>query len=439
MRTNFRWDIFLNIVNNNQIIPVVGSDLTLLQSRKNEIKPLHEWMKLKLSTKLQKEAANLNFREFVLENKEEQFLQESILNSFNEVFKECTLVGEPLRKLARITDFRFFISTTFDKCFESILKSERGLKDDGIVEIEYSNPCRVPKAYDEIERRVKEGAPVVFKFLGSMNNRCCAITEDEILEYIFSLKNENQLAKFLSDAVDGKNLLFVGNNFPDWLLRFFIRIITNEAYVMCKTSKIIAENYAHKNPNLSMFLEHFRTQFLSLTDVEFDNPREFVNVLYANWLTYKEEKTPKRYRGSVFLSFNHKDRDTIKEIWQELEANGIEAWFDENELYSGDNHRQLITQRIKECDVFVAFLSDHSVTNPDSYVYSVEWDLAMARRKVREDDSAERSFICPVIIDDITTIDERIPELMRRLTIEKLDTRNLIDNLKKRLTLITDE
>lgn len=411
--------------------------MTLLKSVQAEVKPVHAWMTMRLSQKLNKSPGNLNFREFVLENKTEPFLQESIVNSFTEIIKENSLVEEPLKKLARITDFNFFISTTFDKAFESILKSERGLKDDGIVEIEYSNPYRVPKAYHDIEKKVKDGAPVVFKFLGSMTSRCCAITEEEILEYIFSLKNENQLARFLNESVEGKNLLFIGNNFPNWLMRFFIRIITNEPYVMCKTSKIIADNYAHKDLNLSMFLEHFKTQILALTDEEFNNAREFVNQLYSHWVNYKDVKIPKRYRGSVFLSFNHKDRDKIRDVWKELAANGIETWFDESELHSGDNHRQVITQKIKECDAFIPFLSKHSVDSPNSYVYSVEWDLAMARRKVREDDTTNHSFIHPIIIDDLQNTDERIPEVMRKLTIEKLNTQQLIENIKRGLTLIT--
>src|SRR5262249_43433280 len=115
---------------------------------------------------------------------------------------------------------------------------------------------------------------------------------------------------------------------------------------------------------------------------------------------------PKRYKGSVFLSFGHNDRSIIKDVWNEFQAHGIDAWFDESELSSGDNHRQIITQKIRECDAFVAFLSKNSVDNPESYVYRVEWDMAIARRKFREDDTVSKSFIHPVIIDDITTTDQ---------------------------------
>lgn len=431
-------NIFLESVRKNEVIPVIGSDLILVEFD-HKIIPLYSYLTQKLGSKLKIDPKSLNFREFVLEYKEHTSLfDRAIRTVFQEILNENILITDHLSKLARITGFSFYISTTFDRIFESVLEKERGNKNQNIRILDYSFPLKAMGA----EANPNEGNQElnVIKILGSLQSDMCAITDVEILEYIFSLKNEESMIRnMLFDQIKGKILLFLGCDFSNWLLRFFVRILANEPFVMCKTDKIIADNYAHKDPKISMFFSHFKTQIISFSDEEYKNPVVFINDFYGKWTEYYKNSIPKRYQGLVFLSYSHQDKEKIIPVRNEMLANGIDVWFDENKLESGDNYKQKINDQIRNCNLFIPFISQSSVLDPSSYAYSVEWDLAIARRKVRESDNDFNSFIHPVIIDDTLVTDEKIPLAFRQLTIQNLNINRLIERIKDQLNLITHD
>ena len=432
---NFNWDLFLDLIKSHQIVPVLGSDLILIR-RNNQILPLLDILTLRLSESLVVDPGRQNFREFILKNRDKHFLSDAIKNVFYEILEEEIFEVDHLQKLARITGFKLFLSTTFDNVFEGVLKEERQIRK-ALKTISYSYPSLAqPLTPINVS---EEFNTVVFKVFGSIENKNFATTEEEILEYVFSLKSENPLAETLHDLVQGKNLLFLGCDFPNWLMRFFIRIITDERFKIGNTEKIIADNYAHKDFKLSLFLKHFKTQILKLSDEEFKNPLKFIEELYQRWLVYEKKSVKKIFKGTVFLSFSHQDVEKIRVVSRELSSNGIEVWFDENKLKSGDNYDRIIKDRIKNCKIFIPFISKASLENRESYVYRVEWDMAISRRKIREIDERQKSFIMPIVLDDISFSEERIPQTFRQLTIEYLDLNRLIDNIKKELTLISHE
>lgn len=431
----FKWELFLDAISKNQIIPVIGNDLILVR-KNNKIIPFYDYLTQQVSLQFKSDSGSLNFREFVLENREQQYFSNTIKNVFNDILEENILVTEHLCKLARISGFSFYISTTFDRVFEEILQNEQCRPNKKLHVIDYSYPVR--KTIDLSELNEDINKIIVFKILGSLETKTCAITDEEILEYIFSVKQENPVSNILEDNIEGKNLLFLGCDFPNWLLRFFIRILTNERFVMSQTEKIIADNYAHKDAKLSLFLKHFRTQIIDLSRDKFNNPIKFINDLYDKWIIHCKENIPKKFQGTVFLSFSHKDVELVRPIKDELKANGIDVWYDEEELSSGDNYDRIIKENIRNCHLFIPFISKASISNPDNYAYRVEWDLAISRRKVRENDYDMNSFIHPVIIDVTRASDDRIPSVIRKLTIQKLNLKTLIETVKNELTLIIE-
>ncbi len=433
----FKWNLFLRLVRENKIIPIIGSDLILVQ-KDNKIIPFYNYLTQKLGEKLEIDPGLLNFREFILEHKNEDFLSEAIEMSYQEIIDEGVLFDDHLKKLARISGFIFYISTTLDKIFESFLRKERGTEDQKIQVVHYSYPN---KAISEKDLPKKGHKPTVFNILGTMEVKVCAITDEEILEYVFSLKNESPLRDFLFNEIEGKNLLFLGCDFPDWLHRFFIRILTNEPFIISeiKTEKIIADNYSHKDTKLSLFLKRFRTQIIDLSNEEYQNPIVFINEFYEKWKESDRELIPKRYEGTVFLSFNSKNRKEIIPIRDELIAQGIDPWYDESDLHAGDNYEMIIRDKIAQCALFIPFIAEASISDPKSFAYSIEWDMAIARRKLREYDKVKESFILPVIIDDTQVTDDRIPVAFRQVTIDKMDKNILINHIKNKLNLVSNE
>ena len=50
------------------------------------------------------------------------------------------------------------------------------------------------------------------------------ITEEDTLEFFTSMQAESKRPNVLLDELKSSHLLLIGNTFPDWLTRFFIRI-----------------------------------------------------------------------------------------------------------------------------------------------------------------------------------------------------------------------
>ncbi len=72
----------------------------------------------------------------------------------------------------------------------------------------------------------------------------------------------------------------------------------------------------------------------------------------------KNELTP--YEGKepfVFVSYSHKDDAKVKQIVERLQADGYRVWYDQG-ISPGDSWRGAIAQRVADCSLLVAFISD---------------------------------------------------------------------------------
>ena len=88
---------------------------------------------------------------------------------------------------------------------------------------------------------------------------------------------------------------------------------------------------------------------------------------------------------------------------------GLEVWFDQNELRSGDAWDRMIRKRINECAVFVPIISASTEKREEGY-FRLEWKLAIDRSYMMADDKA---FLFPVVIDNTKEYTARVPERFR--------------------------
>lgn len=61
----------------------------------------------------------------------------------------------------------------------------------------------------------------------------------------------------------------------------------------------------------------------------------------------------------VFISYSHKDRDIILDIITPLYEAGWKIWYDEG-LTIGDRYDETLKEHIRNCSVFLLFLTNHS-------------------------------------------------------------------------------
>jgi hypothetical protein len=81
---------------------------------------------------------------------------------------------------------------------------------------------------------------------------------------------------------------------------------------------------------------------------------------------------------AVFLSYASQDAYAAQRICDALRAAGIEVWFDQSELRSGDIWDQKIRGEIRGCALFIPIVSQHTQERLEGY-FRREWKLAIER------------------------------------------------------------
>lgn len=114
---------------------------------------------------------------------------------------------------------------------------------------------------------------------------------------------------------------------------------------------------------------------------------------------------------AVFLSYASEDAAAAERICAALRAAGVEVWFDKSELRGGDEWDGAIRQQIKACSLFLPVISRTTQARDEGY-FRLEWKLAVDRSHLM---AADRTFLLPILIDDIADPDARVPDRFREV------------------------
>lgn len=310
-------------------------------------------------------------------------------------------VPEALRKLAEITDFSLYVTTTIDHLIETALRDTRG-EHQHIDDIVFA-PRGVKSRIDLPNNFGPTSAPALYHLFGSSSpvTDSFAGTEDDLIEYSWSLLDQQYSPDNLYDYLQKKTVLLLGCSFPDWLARFFIHALNGRRHE--ETINIYYVSPACE-PGLAEFLKRRRAKVVTS-----QSANDFVTRLHQLWQQRSASHDSVRpaapdagsefKSGTVFLSYASENREWVRKIRAQLEAANIDTWMDERALQPGVNYEQSIRENIRRASFFVAVISrafDQPSRAMGGYVLK-EWkwaeDAALERHK-------EDGFLQPLVIDD---------------------------------------
>lgn len=104
-------------------------------------------------------------------------------------------------------------------------------------------------------------------------------------------------------------------------------------------------------------------------------------------------------RQAVFVSYASENAAEAARVGEALRAEGIEVWFDRDELRGGDAWDNKIRGQIGACALFVPVISAATQTRLEGY-FRIEWKLAARRTHAM---AAAKAFLLPVVIDGTRT------------------------------------
>jgi hypothetical protein len=419
---DFFWDDLLEYIEERRVIPIVGAELLTLPDYNGGEVPLQLVLAQKLAERLRipaddiagDGALNLVVCRFLQRGGRREEVYPRIRNLWKEL---APAVPEALRQLARIRHFDLFVSTTFDSLLVQALDEERHAGAPNTTSLAYA-----PNHNQDLPPDARRATtPTVFHLLGRMSaSPDYVITEEDTLEFFTSMQAESKRPNILLDELKSSHLLLIGNTFPDWLARFFMRIAKSGRLSLQREElEIVADRHSRTEPGLVLFLKNFsyRTQIF-----EQGNAADFVRELGARYAERHPTETTSAAShavapaagakademkpGSVFLSYASQDATAVKKLRDVLEAAGVEVWFDQRRLEGGDDFDQQIKKNIRACSLFLPVISANTQARHEGY-FRLEWTLAAERSKLIAETVP---FILPVVIDPVSETDALVPE-----------------------------
>ena len=340
-------------------------------------------------------------------------------------------IPQPLDTLAKITDFKLFVTTTCDRWLQKALARHDRQTVVRAFALNGASPedRDLPFACSDFDAR-DWPATFVYHLLGVEGPRDFAVTEEDMLEFMHQLQEPDRAPRVLLDTLNKSKLLLLGCGLPDWLTRFLVRIARRKRLTAPGEEYLVVGGTAGNDRGLKYFLDLFTHP---LTIWEGGGAVDFIDELHARWaegegapgrvsppldldafLRYGSPSpspagTNGRSRGSVetgaarvalqpsgrahpaasrgrklgrgiFLSYASEDRSEVEKLRDALEAAGLDVWFDRSALQSGDRYDDDIRNIIGKCDAFVPVISRQVLpdVNEDRYFRS-EWSWAEDR------------------------------------------------------------
>jgi hypothetical protein len=412
------WVDLLENIDNNRVIPVLGSELLRFPLDGKDVSfsellapRLGEMLKVGVSeSDAGADPVNVLIGQHLARGGRPQEVNQAIRTVLNDT--KLATPG-PLLKLARIRQFKLFVTTTYDTFMEQAINEARFGGDRKAESLAYS-----PNDVQDIPCEAKNlSRPTVYHLLGRISaTPNYALTEEDRLEFLYSLPTGKKRPQMLFDELRQNHLLLIGNRFPDWLARFFIRLAKGDRLVARRESfETIADGLMQHDQNLVLFLKNFSygTQIYPG-----DGAVQFVDEL---WDRYRErfgesgeespadraaEQAAAMPDGAVFISYAHEDREAAEQIQYALELKGVDVWFDKRRLQAGDIFDLEIQRNIQKCSLFLPLVSAHTESRLEGY-FRKEWKMA-ATRSLGIAEGLQ--FILPVVVDDTPETGVRVPE-----------------------------
>lgn len=426
----FFWDDILEFIEERKVIPIIGAELLNVPDGKGGEMPLQRLLAQKLAERLRLPAVDCQgddaLHQVVCRYLQGGGRREEVYPRIRNLLKELAPpIPEPLRQLARIRHFNLIVTTTFDTLIEQALDEERHGGSARTLSLAYA-----PNHNQDLPSDARNAAvPTVFHLLGRISaSPDFVITEEDTLEFFTSMQAESKRPNILFDELKSSHLLLIGNTFPDWLTRFFIRIAKSGRLSLQREElEIVADRRVQTEPNLILFLKNFsyRTQVF-----EQGNAADFVRELSSRYAARHPVASPVMAApapaapakpgalviedmrpGAVFLSYASQDVEAVQKLRDALDAAGLEVWFDRRLLGSGDDFDQQIKRNIRTCGLFLPVISAQTEARHEGY-FRLEWGLAVERAKLIADTVP---FILPIAIDHTPDQGALVPERFLQL------------------------
>ena len=434
------WDEILKLISENQLTPIIGKELYKFVDGDNLV-----LLDARLSRQILASNNVTDQPEMTLTQAVNYLVNEKIVdNSYDLITPLKYMIGKInnefplLTEFLSITDFNYFLNTEVsDNILENKLKTIRNQKVDSIY---WSD-----KQLDDCKPLEGLDAPLVFNIFGSLNSPYLALSDEELLEYTGTFYEKIKSTSNIKGALN-QSLLFIGCSFPDWMVRFVLRLLTNQPLNQWGASNrkiYIINDDIEFNEEPNAFLKNYKVKTYE------GNTSDFVKELKTRWQKFDEEKKMKIEEAEklgrpvapkmIFLSYTREDKVAVETLKGSLEKiDHVTCYYDIDRINAGDKWNDEINYNIRKADLFIPLISANSLTH-EGFIQE-EWREGVNEEGVRRLDGRLKKFLMPIVIDNSNLYDPNLPAFFKELDIKPVLNGNpdekFINNVKASLQLI---
>ncbi len=418
------WEDLLNFVEEKQVIPIVGPELAVIETEAGP-ENLYAWLARSLAARLGLPAATTGaaptLNDVVVRHLANRGRREDVYTRIRTIMREATFAPPTaLLKLAEITDFNLYVSTTFDSLLEDAINAARfsGLRTTEVAAYTPNKLVDLPTEREFLQR------PLVFHLMGRLSAApTYVISDEDVLEFVCALQTAHYAPQKLFGELEHSHLLLLGGGFSDWLTRMFLRIAKRRRLSEPRDfGEVLADSHAPLEPGLVFFLQ----QVSSRTRLFTGGAEAFVDELHRRWLARRTPaaapapsappagagigrfQPPAREMAdrAVFISYAREDLPAVQKLKAALDAAGVNAWFDLDRLEGGDDFSRKIRGNVARCSFFIPVISATTQRRVEGW-FRREWNWAVDRTHGM---AAGARFILPVCIDATPEAGALVPD-----------------------------
>ncbi len=401
------WDHLIEKIVDGDVIPVIGPDV-LIEGGINA----HQYIIKACAEMIKMESEPNSFSEFVYDYTYKKMFKSSdyVYYIVNNIFKlldeqpekaeEFSQLLNPsslLMRLLEIRQFPFVITTSFTPVVEQVM---RDVWKDELRVMRFSNK---PHENDDITNKTDLRKPTVYYMFGKVCEEIHSyvLTDIDILDFCSSwLSNSDRVRpQNLCSVLKDKYLLFLGNNYSDWLFRFVWYSMRRQnmsegmlTYDNAVDQSFVAfltreDVFTKKDPSyvVEQILSRIKKKLADIEKTKFDKPEKNVDV---------------------FISYSRSDYYIAEKLYKALTEQGKRVWFDKKNITSGGNFMDEIYQAINDANYFIPIFSENIIKEKkERHTYRNEWNKAITVAV-----SMGRTYIIPLAEEGFDFYKANIPD-----------------------------
>jgi hypothetical protein len=450
------WDNLLDFIHEGTVIPVVGPELLRGTVDGREM-TLYAWLAEQLAAYFDLPPETLqgdpSLGQMASRCMHHQLSAVELYPAINRILTRKPFpLPVALRQLAEIRNFNLFVATTFDGLMARALDEVRFAGEPRTRRCSYSlyrprDETDLPRTWTSAQE------PLVFRLFGEVSvSPDFVVTEADLLEFVTCLLDRTRRPDRLCGELKRRHLLLLGNSFPDWLGRFFLRLVRDEPFSSRapQLTECLADGTSSHDEELIYFLESFSAK--QTTVVRGADAAGFVAELSQRW---KEDPRwtetgqtpggaapvpaePVAKAGLIFISYASQDRAAADRLRDHLAAENLPVWLDvaPEGLQAADLYERKIRSGIERCALFMPVLSAQADRRQDGF-FRKEWHWAIQR--LPNFTGTNRPFLVPVIVDDLDFHSASVPEDFRSAQAARLPGGETTPEFRARLKQLVRE